>query len=184
MQHWPGDPAPEIAAGLIHMHPHTGTHIDAPLHYVNGGLTIDAMPPEAAIGPARVIRIDGPAIDESVLASIDPQPDERLLFRTTNSERCWCGHCFRKQYVSVAPDGARALVAARIRTVGIDYLSIGPFGPDGDQTHTILLSAGIWIIEGLNLSDIEPGSYELVCLPLKLEGRDGAPARAFIRKLI
>ena len=184
MQHWPGDPAPEIALGLIHMHPHTGTHIDAPLHYVPGGTTIDAMPPDATVGPARVVEVDGPMIDAGVLGWVKPEAGERLLFRTANSDGCWRLACFRKNFVSVTPDAAQLLVAAGIRTVGIDYLSIGPYGPEGDKTHTILLSAGIWIIEGLNLSDVQAGRYELACLPLKIEGDDGAPARALLRKLI
>jgi arylformamidase len=166
------------------MHPHTGTHIDAPLHYLPGGASIDAIPPDATVGPARVVQVDGPVIDAVTLGPVAPQSGERLLFRTANSERCWHGACFRKQFVSVTPDGARHLVAAGIRTVGIDYLSIGPYGREGDETHTILLSAGIWILEGLNLSGVPPGRYELACLPLKIEGGDGAPARALVRKLI
>jgi arylformamidase len=184
MQHWPGDPAPDIALGRMHMHPHTGTHIDAPLHYVPGGLTIDAMPLDAAVGEARVIGVPGEVIDAEAIHAIKPQRGERILFRTSNSERCWCGACFRKQYVSVTPDGARALIEAGVQTVGVDYLSVGPYGADGDETHTILLGAGVWIIEGLNLAGVEPGRYELVCLPLKIEGGDGAPARAMLRKLI
>ena len=184
MQHWPGDPAPDIALGRIHMHPHTGTHIDAPLHYIPGGATIDSMPPDATVGAARVVGIEGSAIDAPALRAIQPEEGERILFRTTNSARCWCGACFRKQYVSVTPDGARVLVDSGVRTVGIDYLSIGPYGPEGDETHRILLSAGIWVIEGLNLAPVEPGNYELLCLPLRIEGGDGAPARALIRKLI
>lgn len=165
------------------MHPHTGTHVDAPLHYVTGGLSIDAMPPDAMIGPARIVRVEEPMIDERVLDSVEPRTGERILFRTANSERCWCGACFRKQYVSVTPKAARTLAATGILAVGIDYLSIGPYGPEGDETHTTLLSAGIWVIEGLSLAAVEPGSYELACLPLKLEGGDGAPARALVRKL-
>lgn len=184
MQHWPGDPAPEIRPGLLRMHPHTGTHVDAPLHYVPGGLTIDTMPLDATAGVARVIRVEGDAIDAGVIRSIAPVAGERILFRTSNSERCWSGAYFRKRYVSVTPEGAQLLAEAGIRTVGVDYLSVGPYGPDGDATHTILLRAGIWIIEGLNLAAVEAGTYELVCLPLRIEGGDGAPARAMLRKLI
>lgn len=183
MQHWPGDPAPEIGPALIRMHPHTGTHIDAPLHYIPGGMTIDAMPLDATVGEARVVAVDGPAIDETVIEDIQPSPGERLLFRTSNSDDCWCGACFRKRYVSVLPRAATMLVERKVRTVGVDYLSVGPFGAEGDETHRILLDAGVWIIEGLHLGDVLPGRYELVCLPLKIEGGDGAPARAMVRKL-
>lgn len=184
MQHWPGDPAPEISLHRLNLHPHTGTHIDAPLHYVPGGETVDNMPFDATVGPARVVAVTGEAIDHDVVAALDVQPGERLLFQTTNSARCWCGACFRKRFVAVTPDGARALVERGVRTVGIDYLSIGPYGAEGDETHRILLGAGVWVIEGLNLSGVEPGVWELVCLPLKIDAGDGAPARAALRKLI
>jgi arylformamidase len=181
MQHWPGDLPPEISLSELRLHPHTGTHIDAPLHYIPGGLPIDAMPPEATVGPARVVGIDACSIDGAVLEPLALQPGERILFRTTNSERCRQGSCFRKHFVAVTPEGARHLVERGIRTVGIDYLSIGPYGPAGDDTHRILLGAGIWVLEGLNLGFVAPGQYDLVCLPLRIEAGDGAPARAYLR---
>jgi arylformamidase len=182
MQHWPGDPAPEFALHRLHMHPHTGTHIDAPLHYVAGGASMDSWDPEATVGPARVVRVEADAIDADVLRTLDLQKGERVLFRTWNSERCWCGSCFRKQFVAVTPDGAHVLAECGVRTVGIDYLSIGPYGTAGDETHRIVLRAGIWVIEGLDLRSVEPGPYELTCLPLKIKGGDGAPARALLRR--
>jgi arylformamidase len=112
---------------------------------------------------------------------VDVQPGERLLFRTSNSEGHWCGPCFRKQFVAVTPGGARYLVERGVRTVGIDYLSIGPYGAEGEETHRTLLGAGIWVIEGLNLQSVPAGRYDLMCLPLRIEGGDGAPARAFLR---
>jgi arylformamidase len=164
MQHWPGDPA-----------------LDAPLHYIHGGASIDEMPPDAAAGECRVVDVPGEIIDAETLAPWRIEPGERILFRTSNSEGCWCGACFRKRYVAVSPEGAQHLVSCGVRTVGIDYLSIGPYGEQGDETHRILLGAGIWIIEGLNLAAVAPGRYELLCLPLKIEGGDGAPARAMLR---
>lgn len=183
MQHWPGDPAPEFGLASMRLHPHTGTHIDAPLHYVPGGPSLDAWDPEATVGPARVVLVEGDAITAEALEAVDPQRGERLLFRTSNSERCWCGACFRKRFVAVTPDGARALADRGVRTVGIDYLSIGPYGEAGDETHRILLGAGIWVIEGLNLAGVEPGTCELICLPLKIRGGDGGPARVLLRRV-
>jgi arylformamidase len=181
MQHWPGDQPPEMGLSRINMHPHTGTHVDAPLHYVPGGSSMDNWQPEATIGPARVVHITADAITGDALEALNLQPGERVLFRTSNSERCWCGSCFRKQFVAVTPDGARVLAERGVRTVGIDYLSIGPYGETGNETHRIVLGAGIWVIEGLNLAGVEPGSYELICLPLRIRGGDGAPARAVLR---
>jgi arylformamidase len=181
MQHWPGDISPEFSLSEMRLHPHTGTHIDAPLHFIPGALTIDAMPPEATIGPARVLQMEAADITAAVLAPLELQRGERVLFRTANSKRHWRGSCFRKQFAAVTPDGARHLAERGVRTVGIDYLSIGPYGGEGCETHTILLGAGIWVIEGLNLQSVAPGEYELICLPLRIEGGDGAPARAFLR---
>jgi arylformamidase len=181
MQHWPGDVPPQFSLSEMRLHPHTGTHIDAPLHYIPDGLTIDEMPADAVVGRVRVIQVHGDEIGDAVLAPLDVQPGERILFRSRNSETHWCGSCFRKRFTAVTPDGARHLVQHRVRTVGIDYLSIGPYGESGNETHRILLGAGVWIIEGLNLQTVEPGEYEMVCLPLRIEGGDGAPARALLR---
>jgi arylformamidase len=183
MQHWPGDVAPEFSLSEMRLHPHTGTHIDAPLHYLPGGATIDAMPPDATVGRVRVLQVDADAIDAAVLTPQDIQRGERILFRTGNSETHWCGSCFRKRFAAVSPDGARHLVERGVRTVGIDYLSIGPYGEDGNETHRILLGAGIWVIEGLDLKAVLPGLYELICLPLRIDSGDGAPARAFLRQI-
>jgi arylformamidase len=184
MQHWPGDPAPEVGLGRLAMHPHTGTHIDAPLHYIAGGLAIDSMPFDITVGPARVVHVDQPAIDAAVVADAKPAAGERLLFRTSNSERCWSGACFRKQFVAVTPDGARLLAETGVRMVGVDYLSVGPYGAAGDETHRTLLGAGVWVLEGLNLARVAAGTYELLCLPLRIQGGDGAPARALLRTLL
>jgi arylformamidase len=139
------------------------------------------MPAHATTGPVRVVQVAADSIDVAVLAPLSVQRGERILFRTRNSEDHWRGSCFRKGFVAVTPAGARHLAESGVRTVGIDYLSIGPYGSDGHETHRILLGAGVWVIEGLNLQSIEPGEYEMMCLPLRIEGGDGAPARALLR---
>jgi arylformamidase len=184
MPHWPGDPEPIVTSTLLNMSPHTGTHIDAPLHYIPGATSIVAMPFSATVGEARVIEIcDVNIIKPGELRFHEIQQAERILLKTRNSEECWPNPVFNKNYVSITPRAANYLVECGIRTIGIDYLSIGPPGKIGDETHQILLEAGIWIIEGLNLSMIEAGRYDLICLPLVLAGCDGAPARAVVRKI-
>ncbi len=196
MVHWPDDPEVEVdrvadtAKGCawnlsqIRMSAHTGTHVDAPLHVVAGGTAIEQMPLEAVVGRARVIEIAGPrAIEPRELRDKDIQPGQRILFRTTNSQRCWTDSRFVEDYVGVSPAAAEYLVQRRVRAVGTDHLSVGPYGPDGERTHRVLLQAGVWLIEGLNLSAAPAGQYEMVCLPLKLVGAEGAPARAILRKV-
>jgi arylformamidase len=195
MVHWPDDPEVEIVRvadmakghaynlSRISMSAHTGTHIDAPLHLLSDGQAVDQMPLEAMVGPARVIDITNPrAVEPEELRGQGIQPGERLLLKTVNSRRCWTSSRFVEDYVGVSPAAAEFLAARRVRTVGIDYLSVGRYGPEGEQTHRILLGAGIWLIEGLDLSAVQAGSYDLVCLPLNLVGADGAPARAILRR--
>lgn len=192
---WPGDPAIDIRRiaaiedgaeanlTMLSMCAHTGTHIDSPLHFRHEGVSMDAMPPDATVGPARVIEIrDLQAIHESELAACGITAGERILFRTRNSEGLAKERGFRDDFVYLAADGARHLAARGIRAVGIDYLSIGG-GPGLAETHRILADAGVWVIEGLDLSAVAPGHYELVCLPLKLRGAEGAPARALLRAM-
>jgi arylformamidase len=194
---WPTDPAVKISrlsdiargdqvtVSHLSMTVHTGTHVDAPLHFVGAAEGIDAMSLSTTIGPARIIQINDPrAIHAEELIDHDVRHGERLLFRTRNSERDWSMDSeFDEDYVYIAPDSARYLAAIGIRLVGIDYLSIGGFHEGGAETHQILLSAGIYAIEGLLLTHVEAGDYELVCLPLKIIDADGAPARAIIRPL-
>lgn len=195
MVHWPGDPG--IRVGRVHdlskgdvctvsslaIGSHTGTHMDAPAHFLRGGATIDAMPPEATVGPARVVPIrDRTAIRAAELKRHRLRRGERVLFKTRNSARCWRSDAFVKDFVYIAQDGARFLAEAGVRMVGVDYLSVGGYAKDGVETHHALLGAGIWIVEGLNLSKARPGPCELVCLPLRFEHGDGAPARAFLRQ--
>jgi arylformamidase len=194
---WPEDepferaPTLQIAGGgpcnlsQISTTVHIGTHVDAPLHYLPGGAGIETMPISATVGRARVIEIRDPQlITTSELEQHHLAKGERVLFKTTNSMRCWKTDDFHKEYVSIEPEAARYLAECHVQTVGVDYLSVGGFEHGGPETHRILLGAGIWIIEGLQLENVEPGEYELLCLPLKIIGSDGAPARAVLRKLV
>jgi arylformamidase len=192
--HWPDNPPVRIERILdmehgdvanvskISMGSHTGTHMDAPLHFVREGEGIDEMPLTAAIGRTRVIEIHDP---ESVKPEdLDPhgiRRGERILLKTQNSARDWPSADFIEDFVYVSQEAARYLAAREIQTIGIDYLSVGGFHRDGVETHEALLEAGIWVIEGLDLSQVESGEYELVCLPIKVERSDGAPARAILR---
>ncbi|MGH9630208.1 MAG: cyclase family protein [Bryobacteraceae bacterium] len=195
MVHWPGDPAVSVDrmsdmdrgdicnVRSMSMSAHTGTHMDAPLHFLRNGDGIDTMPLDATIGRARVIAIEDPkSIGRVELERHEIQPGERILFRTANSAGAWGTRCFLKSFVHVDSSGAEYLAGRHVQTVGVDYLSVGAYQGDGVETHQILLRAGIWIIEGLNLSGVDPGEYELCCLPLRIAGGDGAPARAVLRK--
>lgn len=195
MVKWPGDPEVKTERSLsidrgdtvnqstISMGVHVGTHIDAPLHFVKRGDAIDEMPLAAAMGACRVIEIENPeviTVDE--LRGHRIRGGERLIFKTANSHRCWGSDDFVKDYVYIPPETARMLAARRVRTVGIDYLSVGGYEKGGVATHIALLKAGVWLIEGLDLSRVGPGAYELLALPLKIKGCDGAPARVLLRK--
>jgi arylformamidase len=190
---YPGDPRVQIerdqdvARGdtvtltTISMGTHTGTHIDAPLHFVNGGRSIDCLPPTAVNGRARVIAITNEvSVDLPELEDHQIRPDEIILFKTKNSA-FWTDNRFHKEYIFLSTPAARYLASKQIRAVGIDYLSIGGYQQNEEEVHKILLGASIWIIESLNLSRTEPGGYDLFCLPLKIEGAEAAPARAFLK---
>lgn len=162
---------------------HTGTHMDAPVHFLDGGAAIESMPLDAVIGRARVIEIKDPEmIRTSELEHYSIEKGERLLFKTRNSSYAWKTDEFQENFVYIAPDTAKYLAEKGVRTIGVDYLSVGGFKSGGAKTHEALLGAGVWVIEGLNLEHIQPGLYDLICLPLKIEGSDGAPARAVLRK--
>lgn len=194
MVHWPGDPPAVIrrVQGLeagapvnlthIDLCAHTGTHVDAPLHFVEGGQGVDEMPLDVGIGSCRVVEVlDREIVGADDLRSFDPRPGERLLIKTRNSRRRWEREPFDPRFVHLRESAAEFLAGRGIRTLGVDYLSVGGYEGDGTQTHSTLLRAGVWIIEGLNLGAVSPGEYELVCLPLRLLGADGAPARAVLR---
>jgi arylformamidase len=196
MAHWPDNPPIKVELSMsiergdvcnvsdLTMGSHTGTHMDAPFHFVDGGKTIDEMPLDAAIGPARVIEIQDPEfIKREELESHHIRSGERILFKTSNSIRCWNTDDFVEEFVNISPDAARYLAELGVRLVGVDYLSVGSYTLGGTETHRALLQAGIWLIEGLNLSGVQEGRYELICLPLRTRHGDGAPARAVLRAL-
>lgn len=161
---------------------HTGTHLDAPLHFLPGGASLDAMPPSAMMGPVRVLEIDHPReVTPDALRPCRLRRGERVLLKTRNSTRCWRTDRFLDDFVGVSPEAACYLAERRIELVGIDYLSIAGYHADGVAIHRTLLGAGIWILEGLDLSAVSPGRYEMACLPLKIAGADGAPARTLLR---
>lgn len=196
MVHWPDNPPVNIERAMsidrgdvcnvskMSLGVHTGTHMDAPVHWITGGKGIDELPFDATMGPVRVIAIqDEVSIKPEELTPQKLQRGERVLFKTRNSGRCWTSDAFFEDFVFVSHEAAQYLAEAGVRTVGVDYLSVGGYSVDGPETHRALLEAGIWIIEGLNLSPVAPGSYELICLPLRIAGADGAPARALLRPL-
>ena len=167
----------EIALGV-----HTGTHLDAPLHFVPGGKGVDALALDVLCGPARVYHaLEADALTAEVFEKMSvPTGIERLLIRTRNSAE-WARdeRAFNTHYVAVTPDGARWLVDHGVKLIGVDYLSVAIYS-DLFAPHDILLRAGIIPVEGLNLSGVAAGAYTLYCLPLKLAGADGAPARTIL----
>jgi len=194
MVHWPDNPPVRLERAMsiergdpanvssLSMGVHTATHMDAPRHFLADGAGIDQLDLEATIGSARLIEIADPkSIKAPELARADPQPGERLLLKTRNSSRAWWEEEFDEDFVWIARDAAALLAERGVRAVGVDYVAGGGFHSDGPETHHALLGAGIGIIEGLDLSSVEPGLYDLVCLPVKLAGCDGAPARAIVR---
>ncbi len=196
MVHWPGDPPFEIERvhdmkrgdssnlSRIHMGAHSGTHMDAPLHFIANGSSIDKIPLGVTVGRARVIEICDPeSIEPQELKQHRIRRGERILFKTRNSRDVWRTDSFVKDFVFISKEAARFLARRKVALVGVDYLSVGSFKRDGAETHRALLEAGIWIIEGLELSHVKEGKYDLICLPLKLNGGDGAPARAILRPI-
>jgi arylformamidase len=159
---------------------HSGTHLDAARHFDDEGGTVDHLPLTLLVGPALVVEIGGTgALGRNQLQRLPVRGHERLLFKTANSH-LWEQPGFSPDYTALAADGAEYLVECGVKLVGIDYLSIEPLEGDG-TVHRLLLAAGTVILEGLNLAGVEPGEYELICLPLKVAAGDGAPARAILR---
>ena len=160
---------------------HTGTHVDAARHFFDDGESVDQIPLDSLIGPCIVLTFDSSlmSVGASDLAKHELKGNSRVLIRTRNSGFLTEAE-FQRDYTFLAPDGAEFLVSKGVRLVGVDYLSIEQFHSGHHKTHRTLLEKKIVIVEGLNLQDIEPGEYELICLPLRLEGLDGAPARAVL----
>jgi arylformamidase len=168
---------------------HVGTHVDAPLHFVRDGAGLDRIPLERFVGPARVVDLSdcsGPALtagdlEQAGIALADGLPDI-LLLRTRNSALLGEAR-FRPDYVHLAPDAAETLVRCGVSTLGFDYLSVDPPKDPVKAAHRTLLGAGVVLFEGLDLSAVPPGDYFFVGLPLRLEGTEGAPARAILLEL-
>jgi arylformamidase len=197
MPTWPGEDGPRMAplrriakgdsanVSIVTFGNHTGTHVDPPVHFIEGAGAVDELPVEALVGPCRVVDFDGSGhigaawLERSGVAA-DPK---RILFKTRNSER-WREPVrpFDRDFVALDRTAARWCVDRGMKLVGIDYLSIEPQGPEkeGYPTHKTLLGANVVIIEGLDLKDVPPGEYDLACGAIKFEGGDGAPARVFL----
>jgi len=160
---------------------HAGTHVDAPYHFLADGATADQLPLEILMGKARVVELTvRDKVERSDLEVLDLRDDLRVLVKTRMSGQLRQGG-FQKEFVYLTPDAATYLVQAGIKLVGIDYLSIERFGSKDFAAHHTLLGAGVVIIEGLDLSEVEPGEYDMICLPLLVSQADGAPARVVLR---
>ena len=197
LPYWPGSPRIELSRrrdmdqgdpvndSTLRCGVHSGTHVDAPLHFLADGTDVTQLSLDALIGPAVVAALpDVEFITASDLEALNlPVDTQRLLLHTRNSEFWQRGDSeFHTDFVALTVDAAQWVVARGIRLIGVDYLSVQIFGGD-PQTHIALLQAGVVIVEGLNLSRVASGTYELICLPLKLVGAEGAPARAVLRTL-
>jgi arylformamidase len=156
---------------------HSGTHIDAPVHFIDGGKTVESLPLDVLLGPVEVVEAarDGGDVDAEDVARV-PGGVQRVLFKTRNSE-LWAKDEFDDSFAKLSEGAAKELVERGVLLVGVDYLSVGD-----PPAHHALLGAGIVAIEGLDLRGVEPGRYRLVCLPLKLVGSDGGPARAVLMR--
>ena len=162
---------------------HTGTHVDAPLHFFDGRPGVDQMPLELLVGRARVIDLPHRGgITEAHLAAAGLREDLRVLLRTPNSALWNTTDGFHTDYTYLTEGGAKFLVAQGVKVVGVDYLSVEQFKKAGAPAHHALLGSGVIIIEGLNLSDADAGQYEMYCLPLRIVNADGAPARVVLKR--
>jgi arylformamidase len=177
-----GDP---LTLSVYSLGAHSGTHIDAPMHFVREGISVDRVSLEPLIGPGRVVDIpDGvQAIDVAELNRHAWRGAQRVLFRTRSSLRGWMtSRDFHRDFAYITPDAAQLLADEGVRLVGIDYLSSEQFGAPVPRTHQILLGKGIPIVEGLALEGVAAGDYDVIVLPMKVAGHEGAPARAVLRK--
>ncbi len=193
---WPGDPAVLLAVVTATGEPsvsrfcmgsHTGTHVDPPAHFIADGATVDELPLDVLIGPAWLAHLPVTEPESSYrltaahLAEAGiPAGVRRVLLRTGNSARARGSAAFDRDFAGLAEDGARWLLAAGVRLVGIDGPSIEPFLSPGEPVHRLLLGAGVIVVEGLALAGLAPGPYQLYCLPLRIAGGDGGPARVIL----
>jgi arylformamidase len=177
-----GDP---LTLSAYSLGAHSGTHVDAPMHFVRDGASIERLSLDPFIGPARVIDVDDSvqAITAVELGRHQWKGAERVLFRTRSSVRGWMSSStFHRDFAYIAPDAAQLLADAGVKLVGIDYISAEQFGAPAPLTHRILLGQGIPIVEGLSLANVTAGDYDAVILPIKVAGHEGAPARAILRR--
>jgi len=193
---WPNDPgvAIEIESDIccgadlhltrISLGCHTGTHLDAPLHFEPDGISVDELELDVLIGPCRVVHLPDVAqhIERAHLEGLGLEGCARVLFKTSNGARFETG-TFQSDFVAVAPSAAELLVELGVRLVGVDYLSVEPFVNDNWRTHHTLLRAGVIVVEGLDMRAVPPGDYQLMALPLLIEGAEGAPVRAVLSPL-
>ena len=182
------EPIKRIARGdssnvsTLHLSAHSGTHVDAPRHFFDDGAGVEGLALELLLGRNRVVElVNRRAIGLEDLTGLDLSEDLRVLFKTPNS-RLWGSPQFQTDYLGLTEAGARRLVDQGVKVVGVDYLSVEEFKKPGAPAHHILLGAGTIVIEGLNLSDVAPGTYDMICLPLRVVGVDGAPARVLLRQ--
>jgi len=178
------DAGAQVTLSAFSLGAHTGTHVDAPMHFVKGGASLDQIPLERFIGPVRVIDCSPEArvIDAAELNKHEWRGARRIFFRTRNSRNGWMTDpAFHQDFTYLAPDAAQLLADAGVELVGIDYLSIERFGASEPKTHLILLGKNIPVIEGLSLRDIQAGDYDLVLLPIRVMGHEAAPVRAVLR---
>lgn len=192
---WPSDPVVKVIeykginkggssnVSLLKLGSHTGTHIDAPRHFFNNGCTIDTMNSDVMTGLARIIEIkDHFSVSINELRSKNIRPNQRVVFRTQNSKEKWWQKGFSEDFIFLTLAAAEYLVSRRVKLVGIDCLSVGGYvQPNNKAVHRLLLGRGIWIVEGLDLTHINPGRYDMVCLPLRIYQGDAAPARVLLR---
>lgn len=192
---WPGDPALTIskfhsidhggAANVseLSLSVHTGTHMDAPFHFINKGHTMSSWNPDISIGIAKVFEIKTPKhITVEELKNLAIYEGDRVVFKTLNSSYEWFKKPFNKEFISFSDEGAEYLANKKVKLIGIDYLSVGGMH-NGATVHNHLLGAGIWIIEGLYLHEITAGDYEINCMPVKIKDADGSPCRAIMKRI-
>lgn len=166
----------------LHMSAHSGTHVDAPRHFFDEGSGVESLPLEMLCGRARVVELTTRrSVTAEDLAGFDLREDVRLLLKTHNS-RLWGTPEFHQDFIGVTEGAARFLVDRGVKVLGVDYLSVEQYKTPGAPAHHVLLGAGTIVIEGLNLRDVETGTYEMFCLPLAVVGADGAPARVILRR--
>lgn len=200
MTGWPGQPQTDLETlscihcgddamvSVLHMSLHSGTHMDAPSHFLAQGTDISTAPFEVGMGPVRIAEVNPPAevrpadIEDYEARTRPLEPGERLILRTPNSDHAfWLQEDFNKQYHGIGPDAAHLIARRKLKLIGVDYLSVGPFAKGNPQTHRALMGGNVWIMEGIDLRDVREGDYEMIALPLKIAGGDASPIRILIR---